>query len=160
MPRPAEPRAESSNAGTALAEELRNRKLDAFAGPIAAAFGTPGNPPPIAGWFVDAAEVASVFAVSKALLVRGQISPEGRWQTSSVPVARVKRVDELWDGAVLTVVVEFDADRVSVAAVTTETPAGRETVGTFTANGYLLQATGTLVPQLSTFAAAIRRALH
>jgi hypothetical protein len=154
-----EQRSPDNNPGVALVEELRVHSLDGFAPRLSAAFGMPGQVPDVLGWFVDVADVATVFVVSQKLLVRAQIASDGRWQVSTIPASRVRRIDELWDGQVLTAVVEFDADAVTVATVTSDTPAGRETVGTFTSNGYLIQAGGALTSQLASFITGVRRAV-
>lgn len=111
------------------------------------------------GVFVESGDEAmAMYALTDRALVRVQVLRSGQWQRSVIPLPFVSRVEEVFDNNTLTVVIEFDADRVNASFVGAHVEGKFEAQGTFLRNGYVLSRTPP-TDALAAFAHAVRESL-
>lgn len=100
--------------------------------------------------------LASVYVLTVGALVRLQVAPTGALQRTVVPLHHLARVDELYDGTALTVILELDADQRSLALAGASLEGRLELTGTELPNGWVLQGDP---GSLTRFATAVRARL-
>jgi len=103
-------------------------------------------------FFADVGDDAvAVFAVFDHALVRAEAVRAGATRTTTLPLSQLRRLDELADGARLTVVLELDADTETLSLIGAQIGGRYELQGTVIRNGYVLVAEGPRRAQLGAF---------
>lgn len=130
-----------------------------------------GSWPEVHGHYAELVdEVLTIYVLTEGRLVRHQLTRGGQTLTVAVAMSRVRRVLEERIANRVTVVIELDADRVTIellpGAVDPSTPGdpGRTTggalSGALTSSGYVMAGEDDNAARLASFAIALRAALR
>lgn len=117
--------------------------------------------PNVCGHHVEMTEELVIVSVVCAnALVRTQMARQGAVQHTVIPLTRVIRHEEIFDGQRLEVVIELEADVTTLSLVGAQVDARMELQGQMLRNGWVMLAEGPQLARLAAFSLALRQQIH